>query len=264
MALLTVVLGVTLDPDQIGPLFESGRRKLRNIVDYQRRRSRGWDDVEVLGYLETDALNGIQVDEILPERRSLLHDLGLPQNPDQHEPIWVVTIHAVVRFDNIGRQSFVDALTKSWPQKNRVDVKPLTRTLSTSENVSNIIEYALKHENITRLSDFNELAWQPEWVSDFYESMMRWSKSFKRMKLNIRPKGFFKNKNDSECGENNEPDESNDSNVSGLDYEPMPILFNSTTFSTFLYQYILGDAHPIDSCIKSSIVRINYVMSQGP
>jgi hypothetical protein len=232
MALLTVVLAVTEDENQIGPCFERGRKKLRNIIDAQRRRTRRWDAVEVLGWLETDALDDSQVQMVLPERRALLENVGLPSHPAPEMPIWVITIHAVVRLSAVEHQAFRSALQIGWPHPGQVDVSPFISTKSPDANLCHVIEYALKHETITRMEGRMEFAWPPGWLARYYEALEGWSRSFQRLRVNIRPKRQPKTNHD-DCGP--APDHPRIQ----VELEPMPSLF-AIGFSSIHTQYILG------------------------
>jgi hypothetical protein len=232
MALLTVVLAVTEDENQIGLCFERGRKKLRNIIDAQRRRTRRWDAVEVLGWLETDALDDSQVQMVLPERRALLEHLGLPSHPAPEMPIWVITFHAVVRLPAVEHQAFRSALQIGWPHPGQVDVRPFISTKSPDANLRHVIEYALKHETITRMEGRTEFAWPSEWLAKYYEALEGWSRSFQRLRVNIRPKRRPGSTHDDFDPQPYHPRKP-------VELDPMPSLFGDG-FSSIPTQYILG------------------------
>lgn len=236
MSLVTIVAGASADIQDVGPIFKLLQKKLRNLVEYNRRRSGGWNCVEVLAYLETDVIDASQVSMILSERRQLLEEIGLPATTSPSAPIWIVTAHAVVRHNKIGRQTLQEALKRAWPASRQVDVRPVHETKPLDENLSAIIDYSNKHEPTTHLMGNLHSAWEPDWVRSYYEYLHSWSRGFQKLRFTISPKGSRGNIHNQDEGEEGESSKLGESRH----IEPMPFVFLAPRFSHKATLSILG------------------------
>lgn len=183
MALATVVLGVVGTLADMDALLAKGRRDLRNAVNAQRAARVAWKGVELLGWFEVDAVHSDDLQFVAAERRDLLGKLGA--GGGMNGPIWVATFHAVVRHERIDWQEVQSTLAAQWPLVTQVDVQPFRRHLSPTWNLENCVNYAVKHQAVTKLGTRTE-PWPVTWLVSYYEWLHEWSPSFKRLRILLR------------------------------------------------------------------------------
>ena len=195
MALLTIVVGVVGDIHDMDALVQKARRDLRNVVNIRRSAQRTWEAFEFLGWLEVDAVHSDDVQHLLLDRRVLLSALGAGVGIDG--PVWIATLHAVVRHSRIDWQEVLSAFAAQWPLPAQVDVQPFREHLLPGQNLANCVNYALKHQAVTKVGLQSE-PWPRVWMATFYTWLHEWSPSFKRsrfmMKRRVAAKTKLENK----------------------------------------------------------------------
>lgn len=210
----SVLLGATKDVEQIGDIFLTARSDLRNRVNRQRRESRRWMRVQLVGWLEVDAVSPLDVPLIPPQRREALMALGLPSAED-HEAIWLPSFHAVVWHPGVDWQEVRDVLSLQWGAARQVHVQPAAQHLTAEQNIKNIVSYSLKHRCQTNIGGV-AMDWPASWLGQFYDWLHEWSQGFRRTRLLIGLPKALHDKEDKNIGINGRNKEY---------IEPMPITY---------------------------------------
>lgn len=206
MALVTVVLGVVGNLADMDALLSKGRRDLRNAVNARRATRAAWGSLELLGWIEVDAVHSDDLQFVAAERRELLASLGAGVGTSG--PIWVATFHAVVRHERIDWQEVRSVLAAQWPRRAQVHVQPFHSHLSPAQNLANCVNYAVKHQAVTKLGTRTE-PWPATWLVAYYTWLHDWSPSFKRLRILLRRNNKFRR-------------QSVPASVRQVDVEPMP------------------------------------------
>jgi len=212
LSMASVLLGGTIDVEKIGDIFLTARSDLRNRVNRQRSMLRRWDRVQIVGWLEVDAVSPLDVPLLPPERREALLAMGLPSAED-HDVIWLPSFHAVVWHPGVDWQEVRDAFALQWECARQVHVQPARSHLTPEQNIRNIVSYALKHQCQTSIGGAR-IDWPPSWLAEFYEWLHSWSQGFRRTRVLVGPANVS-NKRHSSC--------SSRDNTSLAWIEPMPI-----------------------------------------
>lgn len=233
-AFVTIIFGMTCTTEEIGPIFAGGKRKVRNAVDIERRRSAGWTSLEFLGWMEVDAFDTEHLSLLPPDRRAALEEIGLPFSG---EIVWVVTIHAIVKLGGAHIHDLERALKAAWPSRGQADVRPFQSAKPVEANIWSIISYANKHECRTDFWDKLEQRWEPRWRAEFYRYIDGWSRKFEKLRMSIGPKGERERKAKAQSSSSVVLNEMNDLPD---DVEPMPFLFDNNSPISKVTLYRLG------------------------
>lgn len=185
LSMASVLLGSTVDVEGIGDIFLTARSDLRNRVNRQRSMLRRWSRVQLVGWLEVDAVSPLDVPLLPPERREALTAMGLPCAED-HDVIWLPSFHAVIWHPGVDWQEVRDALALQWEGTRQVHVQPARSHLTAEQNIRNIVSYALKHQCQTSLGG-TRIDWPPSWLAEFYEWLHSWSQGFRRTRVLVGP-----------------------------------------------------------------------------
>ncbi|MCJ1960186.1 hypothetical protein [Novosphingobium mangrovi (ex Hu et al. 2023)] len=143
MGFLTIVLPGTNDLDQLGPLIDREKTRLRNRIRSGRAASPDWGYVFVDGTVEIDALSIDQVHALAPERRDLLLKVA-PLGFGNTGPTWLPTFHCLVYRADIPTEEFQGCLERVWKEPGQVDFQPLYRHRSFDESLRRIGSYINK------------------------------------------------------------------------------------------------------------------------
>ena len=214
LSMASVLLGSTTDVEKIGDIFLTARSDLRNRVNRQRSMLRRWNRVQLVGWLEVDAVSPLDAPLLPPERREALLALGLPSAGD-HDVIWLPSFHAVVWHPGVDWQEVRDSFALQWDCARQVHVQPARSHLTPDQNIRNIVSYALKHQCQTSIGGAR-IDWPPSWLAEFYEWLHSWSQGFRRTRVLVGPASGA-NKQDSRC--------SSKDNGFPAYIEPMPITY---------------------------------------
>ena len=186
MAFVTIIMGLCNWPDYIGEIFVRGRRKLRNIIDQNRRVSRRWQELQVVGWMEVDAFDPHRFADLPPNKKAQLEAIGLPFIGAG--PTWVVTLHALVELGGVDRFRFAEELTRGWSGPTQVDVRPLDNERRSDQNINSLVRYCLKHRTDTATTVCYAEPWDISWRTEFYEYLNRWSRGFQSTRVWIKPR----------------------------------------------------------------------------
>lgn len=187
MAFVTIVVGATSDVSEIGDIFQKFRKDLRNVVDSHRRQRRGWDGVEFMLWLETDAFAAEDFLLLGPDKRSQLGEM-IPLSVSMAGPVWVVTVHGIVGLNGLEHQHVRQQLEERWSGHKQVDVARFFAHRSKEQNLRSTINYALKHECRVHLGNV-EMEWGRGWAASYYGFLSTWSRGFQSLRISISPKG---------------------------------------------------------------------------
>lgn len=258
MASLTIVFAAKGAVDEIADVYEAGRKKLRNLCDAMRRKSDRWADLEIVGWLEVDAVAPEDLDKLPPERRELLDAIDEAYCVARGMPIWIVTMHGIAKLGDGRFGDFEAALSSTWRAPRQTKLRPFHDDKTPDQNIANLVLYALKHDCCSTFwfqrddGTFGEVdeAWPGSWRAAHYEFIESWSRGFQSTRINIGLRGKKRTVHSPQV-EADPPHHHCDEEP--LDYiEPMPVLLHEEHFSTFdhlirLTDYELSDWHPLQA-----------------
>jgi hypothetical protein len=185
LAFVTIILGLTSWTEDIGDIFLRARRKLRNIVDENRRSNARWRRLQVVGWLEVDAFDPHRFVDLPPNKKEQLEAIGLPFVGAG--PTWVVTLHALVSLDGVDRYRLAEELRRRWDAPTQVDVRPFDTTRSADQNINSLVRYCLKNRTTTATTVCHAEPWDISWSTEYYEYLNKWSRGFQSTRIWIKP-----------------------------------------------------------------------------
>lgn len=215
LVFVTVVLELTGSVEYIGGIFQQFRRKLRNIIDKNRRRSRAWADLQIVGWLEVDAFDPERFADLPPRKKEQAEAMGLPFY-QATTPTWVVTFHGIVSLGAVERQELARELEERWPAPGQVHVQPFHMDKAPSKNLNSLVRYCLKHEHTTATTVSGAEPWAMAWKVEYYEYLNRWSRGFQSLRIWIKSRRITKTKNDVKYGEQDKAIQFCDSFISAV------------------------------------------------
>ncbi|MDO9473358.1 MAG: hypothetical protein Q7J28_09915 [Caulobacter sp.] len=186
--MLTIVLGAAADITEVGAIVAKARWDLRNVVDACRRRDRRWESVSILAHMEMDAVSAEDVPLLGGERAALIGELARGVTPVAN-PIWIPTLHGVVRFDGIDWQEVQMALQRRWPIERQLHIAKFRDNLTVEMNSDNVTNYSLKHHCINKFGHVNEL-WPVSWMVEYYGWLAEWTEFLRRTRIKIGMKRY--------------------------------------------------------------------------
>ncbi len=156
-----ITIGTTADVAGIGPMFDTARTKLRNIIDQRRAAQVVWHEVEVLGWMR----------------------IGVAQGSSAGEPIWTISANIVVRHGALPWQEFGHMLAEGWKSPGQTAATPFNPATPIHESLGVSIQRALAPWHPTA-----DAAWPKDWISGLYEYVEGWSRSFQSLRIDIGPR----------------------------------------------------------------------------
>lgn len=156
-----ITIGATNHVGDIGPMFDTARTKLRNIIDQQRAARTIWHGVEVLGWMRVAATAG-----------------QLAQ-----KPTWMISANIVVRHGALPYQEFGHMLAEGWKSPGQTAVTPFNPATPIHESLGESIQRVLAPWRPTA-----DAAWPKDWVRELYEYVEGWSRSFQSLRIDIGPR----------------------------------------------------------------------------
>jgi len=180
LAFLSHVIGATPNVDEVGAIFKTFAKDLRNLIDSNRRKRRRWNAVESLLWLETDAIMAGDYIHLAPDKMEQLGELA-PMFVHQNGPVWIVTAHGIVSHPGVDLQEVRAEFERRWPGHKRVDLRAFWDNQTKEKNLRGIINYSLKHECRTHLGLYSE-SWPMSWMTEYYSYLHGWSRGFYRMR----------------------------------------------------------------------------------
>ena len=192
-----ITIGTTEHVCDIGPMFDTARTKLRNIIDQRRVAQTVWHDVEVLGWMR----------------------IGAAQGSSAGKPVWTVSANIVIRHGDLPWQEFGHLLADGWKAPGQTAVKPFDPAMLIQESLGESIQRALApwHPNFDAQD-----AWAKERVGELYEYVEGWSRSFQSLRIDIGPRDAKVTRHTPYASVADE-------------IEPMPVIIGNDDFSTIRY-----------------------------
>lgn len=186
LAFVSIILGLTSWTRDIGDIFIQGRRKLRNIIDKNRRVSEKWRGLSIVGWMEVDAFDPHRFADLPPNKKVQLEAIGLPWVGVG--PTWVVTIHAIVNLAGVDRYRLAEELRRGWKAPTQVDVRQFDESKSPDNNINSLVRYCLKNRTDTATTVCYAEPWDISWRTEYYEYLNNWSAGFKSIRVWIKPR----------------------------------------------------------------------------
>lgn len=189
--MLTINLDAVREVGMIADVVTKARRDLRNLIDTQRRGSGSWGPVEVLLWLETDAIDLADYPRLGPDKREQVGEF-VQVFEGQMGVVWLPSLHGVVRLGpSLDVGAARTAFVKQWPGHQCVDLRSFYVTRSMSTNLARIINYSLKHECTTEYYDsttgeITPREWETKWLGSYYEWLYKWSRGFQSHRIFVR------------------------------------------------------------------------------
>lgn len=217
LVMVSIVHELVGSVHEIGPSFAGAKRKLRNIIDQNRRLNANWCHLQAWGWLEVDAFEPERFVDLLPNKKAQFDAMGVPYAGDG--PVWVTTLHCIVSLTGVDRYALARELERGWSIPTQVHVQPFDGGRSVSDNLNSVIRYSLKHTNITRSLATGPEPWCIVWKKAYYEYLNGWSQSFQSIRAWIRPQRFAGMVEVDDLSDNVIEDEEE------YYLEPMPVVF---------------------------------------
>lgn len=198
-----IAIGDTDSVGDIGPMFETARTKLRNIIDQRRAVQDVWHPVEVLGWMQVGA-------------RSTSGALA-------SKPVWTINASLVVRHGAaLPYQEIRHLLGDAWRSSGQTQVTPFDAASPVSASLDDSICLALAPWH----SNANREAWSKDWVRELYEYVEGWSRSFQSLRIDIGQRDVKQTRHSRFPVDDTE---------NWL--EPMPVMVSEGRFSTISYPW---------------------------
>ena len=215
----SIVIGATTCVDEIGDIFAKFRKDLRNLTDSNRRVRRRWSALDMMLWLEVDAMSGSDYILLGSDKQTQLGEMA-PFFVMKDGPVWIVTCHGVIAHPHIDRQEVLAELDRRWAGHKRCDLRAFDTSNEVATNLRRTINYALKHECRTHLGNHAE-AWPDAWMAEYYSYLNEWSRGFQSTRIVINSKKDKLSISPKEC------------NVKEYEEEPMPFTYSNSIFPTY-------------------------------
>lgn len=217
LVMVSIVLELVGSVTEIGPSFASAKRKLRNIIEQNRRLKASWCDLQAVGWMEVDAFEPERFVDLLPRKKAQFEAMGVPYAGEG--PVWVTTLHCIVSLAGVDRHAFARELERGWSIPTQVHIQPFDGERTVSDNINSVVRYSLKHRSVSNAHVTGPEPWNVVWRKAYYEYLNDWSRSFQGVRVWIRPRSCQVR------GDELEQHEMGDEETVERDIEPMPILF---------------------------------------
>ncbi len=194
-----ITIGATNCVGDIGPMFDTARTKLRNIIDQRRAAQTVWHDVEVLGWMRVaDAAD-----------------------PLAQKPTWTISADLMVRHG--AWQEVGHLLAEGWKSPGQTAVTPFDPEMLIQESLGESIQRALApwHPNFDA-----EDAWPKERVGELYEYVSLWSRGFESLRIAIGQRDAKRTRHSRGAQDD-----------TAMWLEPMPVIVTEDRFSTISYPW---------------------------
>ena len=185
-SMVTVVLGIADDVEDIASIWDKGRSDLRNRINAQRRQDRRWRNAMLTGWVEADPIIYDDVAMLGSQQRSVLAYLNQPRWRLDGGPCWVVHLHGLIYHPEIDWQAWQRELSDQWPGEGRVDVEPFFKNRALFQNVNSIVRYATKFK-AGRVVEGAYDAWPSPFVAEYYDWVDEYSRGWQSLRIRIGP-----------------------------------------------------------------------------
>jgi hypothetical protein len=186
--MVSIVLELVGSVTEIGPNFASAKRKLRNIIEQNRRSKAPWCDLQVVGWMEVDAFEPERFVDLLPRKKAQFSAMGVPYAGEG--PVWVITLHGIVSLAGVDRHALARELERGWSIPTQVHIQPFNSERTVSDNINIVVRYSLKHRNVSNAHSTGSEPWNVVWRKAYYEYLNEWSRSFQSVRVWIKPSRY--------------------------------------------------------------------------
>jgi hypothetical protein len=201
LAFLTLLLEPTLDLDTVDPCIQATKRRIQNMIAYQRRQDPRWNAVQLTGWWEMDRDDYGDLTKFGRNKRIALQGLGWPLFAKRLEStVWRPHLHGIVALGGVTVQEFADALrARGHGAPYQVNVKPFDRDQSVVRNIKGVIRYALKfriernykgasqeNSDVIKGLGFVRSWWKQEDIREYAEWLMCKRGGFERLRFVVR------------------------------------------------------------------------------
>lgn len=238
LAFLTLVIDATPDVLEIEGIFRRFKKSLKNLVEVQRRYRRRWKALQILLWLEVDAVAADDIDKLPPDKREQCKGFDL-RGASPSRPVWIITVHGIIAHPGLDIQEVRRELESRWSVSRQVDLRPFYTHQTPKENIARIVGYSLKHLLRIRFGWADghnpEQTWPAAWAAEYYADLFSWSHGFKSQRMSMSAydpnhPNSKANREDRKALWNryrtNDSDASESYDASSSDYlEPMPIVY---------------------------------------
>lgn len=202
LAFLTLLLNPTLDLGTVDADIQATKRRLRNMIAYQRGRDPRWNDVQLTGWWEMDRDDYGDLTGFGRNKRIATQGLGWPLFARHYEStVWRPHLHGIVALGQVTTQEFADALrARGYGAPYQVSLKPFDRDQSVVRNIKGVIRYAMKfrierdfkgaieeNSDTTRGLGFVRNWWKQEDIREYAQWLMCKRGGFERLRFVVRP-----------------------------------------------------------------------------
>lgn len=222
----SIVIGVVTDLADIGAEWAKFRKDVRNLIDSRRRLNGLWSCVEILLWLEVDAMHGDDYIHLADEKSAQLGSL-MPVAVWPSRPVWIVTCHGIIAHPAIDSGQVQREFERRWTAPRAVMLKPFDQTNARAGNIGGVVNYALKHRCRTSLGAYHE-TWPIAWAADYYSYLHSWSRGFQSTRISVGRMTARPRRNCAhECGNSPREDlQQNDPMPFVHEYSVFPISYN--------------------------------------
>ena len=139
----TFLLAATDRLESTASMLKEFRTKLRNRIEYQRRRDVRWQAVCVMATLEVALFRDDDLVRFAAETQQVLRDLGFPEG-ECGGPVWLVHVHALVHVGEVEAGEVRAVLADLLPGHRRVMLRRMHERSVLAEEVRQVVAYPHK------------------------------------------------------------------------------------------------------------------------
>lgn len=182
MSLLTVMLGIARNPEEIGPGWTKARKDMRNFIDAQRRGSRRWLHWGMTAYLEAYPFHEDEASLLGENQQELIGSMGLPSRDPDGSPFWFYHIHALVHHPKLEWQQVRETFARRYAHPYQIDVQPFYDWRDRDKSIRAIVCYSNKYQPADLLGNTVRY-WPSSWTANYFYWCHRFSDWHKSLRL---------------------------------------------------------------------------------
>ena len=171
---ITMKVGWCYDIDETFPILDKVRKRLAKTVENKRRlksdKGKAWRRFSMTGYMEIDSFRVQDFGNLALGKQQELLDKGFDPNKVGHDFVWEVTIHAMVYYNGLEKDTILGMLSRfdnlvhpTYPHLS----KPMRL------NVKDYLRYSSKVEYGTIMGNGKPSLWTVEHVREYCDGMSK-------------------------------------------------------------------------------------------
>lgn len=172
--LVTVVFGIGSEIEDVGDLWTTFRKALRNRFDARRRQDAMWLGAEFIGWLEADPVRYDDLSILGGHQRELIAGMPSPCWLEER-PAWLAHVHAILHAPGISEEDVADVFTSHWSGSRQVHIEPFSPKRPKEDSIRDIVKYATKYSSGRWIRG----TWD-SWTSSDLTQYHEWASSFSR------------------------------------------------------------------------------------